>query len=259
MALKKKASKHKAAEEEAGAVGLSFLFSDTAAPSPAEPSKKRRVAKSPKPKAKARIKRPMKWSMKSRQRPVYGGVAEQIAPYSPKEGKRHYMQLKFSIAEDLHPEIYDFLWKYLPRTLLELGIRQVSLEIERLEPLNSIYTNLDNDRRGIRKIFEKFCRIHGLEKAPALTLTSEMTSVKAKIRTVELEKVLKDYDLLFDLFFTDLLVRTPEVIVDMMNGFENSVLLVSKDKKFLEQIGRLIKAKCSAGLVLEWVEAQGED
>ena len=115
---------------------------------------------------------------------------------------KHYMRIIFGMQKDGSPEIYDFLFRYLPKILTKLKFKKVSLDIERLESLDAIYTNLDYDTDEIKNIFSKFIKSHNLHKATSLTGEKDRTSIKAELAVDNLPSVFKDYNTLFDIFFT---------------------------------------------------------
>jgi hypothetical protein len=158
----------------------------------------------------------------------------------PSNKEKHYLRVSFALEKDKTPEIYDFLFEYLPKVLKSLKVKTVSLEIERLESLNSIFTNLDYNTKEIRKIFSDFVKSHHLHKKASLTAERDKTSVTAKVSVAKLAPLLDDYNQLFDIFFTDLTVKGKGLSVEMMDAFNNSVL-VAGDKKSLEKFRKELK------------------
>ncbi|MBU1939659.1 MAG: hypothetical protein ABH854_02830 [Candidatus Diapherotrites archaeon] len=163
-----------------------------------------------------------------------------------KKGGLHYLKISFGTQKDRSPEIYDFFFTHLPAALHDLGAGAVDLEIERLEPLDSIYTNLDKSPAEMKKIFDKFTKCHHLEKEPSLTLDNKRTSLHAQISTRNLSCVLQDYNVLFDMFFADVIVKSESLslTIDMMDGFSNSVLVFGPEDivgKFKTLIGKKMK------------------
>jgi hypothetical protein len=155
--------------------------------------------------------------------------------------EKHYMRIVFGVQKDRSPEIYDFLFKHLPQILSKLKFKHVDLDIQRLESLNSIYTNLDHDEDEIKKIFNDFVKSHHLKKAAALNAEMDKTSVKAELLVEKLAAVLQDYNTLFDIFFTDTIVHVDhELTFDMMDAFNNS-LLVSGSEEHLAEVQKLTK------------------
>jgi len=146
----------------------------------------------------------------------------------------HYARVYFGRAKDNSPEIYDFLFRHMAPSLKEMGIKTISLEIERLEPVDEIYTNLDRPKGEIRKIFDGFAKCRRLREKPSLTLTKERTSLSAKFSVKDLSSVLDDYNTLFDIFFTDLIIKAGRLTIDMMDGFNNSLLVMGD----LQSIGK---------------------
>ena len=110
----------------------------------------------------------------------------------------HYARIDFSDASRNVPGVYDFLFDHLQPVLTELGEHSVELRIERLEPLDAVYTNLDVSPSQLKKILERFAKSHQLHH--------EKNFLSAVVPTKNLSKTLADYNVLFDLFFTDLVV-----------------------------------------------------
>lgn len=139
----------------------------------------------------------------------------------------HYLKMTFSTTKDNLPEIYDFLYAYLPSVLKKMGEKEAILQIERLEPLDAVHTNLDYPQKEIEHALTKFSLSHGLFKEKNILL--------ALVQVPKLREIIADYNILFDLFFTDLVVVTKNLKIDMMDGFENSLLAVGP-RKSLEQL-----------------------
>ena len=155
--------------------------------------------------------------------------------------EKHFMRIIFGVQKDRSPEIYDFLFKYLPQILSRLKFKHVDLDIQRLESLDSIYTNLDYDEKEIKKIFNDFVKSHHLKKVASLNAEQDRTSIKASLHVEKLAAVLQDYNALFDIFFTDTIVSVDhELTFDMMDAFNNS-LLVSGSKEILAEVQKLTK------------------
>ena len=154
--------------------------------------------------------------------------------------EKHYLRISFSLEKDKTPEIYDFLFEYLPKVLKSLKVKSVDLEIERLESLNSIFTNLDYEPKEIKRIFNNFVKSHHLHKKASLTAERDRTSVTARVSVAKLAPLLNDYNQLFDIFFTDLTLKAKGLTVEMMDAFNNSVL-VSGEQKTLTKFRKLLK------------------
>lgn len=146
----------------------------------------------------------------------------------------HYARVYFGRAKDNSPEIYDFLFRHMAPSFREIGVKAVALEIERLEPIDEIYTNLEKPKKEIKKIFDDFAKSHHLKEKASLTFTKEKTSLSAKLAVKNLGSVLNDYNTLFDIFFTDLIIKAGPLTIDMMDGFNNSLLIMGN----LETIGK---------------------
>lgn len=151
------------------------------------------------------------------------------------KSEKHYMRLTFGMTKDFTPEIYEFLWKYLPKALHKMGFKDVDLEIERLESMNSIYTSLDFKPGEIKKMFNEFIKSHHLKKAASSNAEMDRTTVKAEVPVERLEPLLQDYNTLFDLFFTEVIIHADkELMIDMMDAFNNSCLVIGSIDKLME-------------------------
>ena len=153
-----------------------------------------------------------------------------------------YYRVSFALEKDKTPEVYDFLFEHLPSVLKSLKVKTVDLEIERLESLNSIFTNLDHSPKGIRKIFNQFVKSHHLQKKASLTAERDKTSVTAKVSVDKLSALLNDYNQIFDIFFTDVTIKGKGLSVEVMDPFNNSALL-SGEKKVLERFRKELKKR----------------
>jgi len=155
---------------------------------------------------------------------------------SKRESKENFLRVKFGILPDNRPEIYDFFYKHLPKILEKLGGKKVGVKIERLEALDSKHVNLPlQSREKIRHAMVKFTLSHALHRHHNVLI--------AVLPVKKLSQTLKDYDLLFDLFFTDLTVASRNFKVEMMDGFYNSLLLIGR-KEVLEKIQRMLEHYC---------------
>ncbi len=136
-------------------------------------------------------------------------------------GREHYMRLEFSVLSNNLPEVYEFFYNYLPRILRELGDSEVGLKIERLEPLDEAHTNISfGSSLKFAKALSRFAKAHGMHR--------EKNVLLAKVPVNRLKGVLKDYNLVFDMFFSDIQIASKRVHVEMMDGFSNRVLLKGK-------------------------------
>lgn len=150
--------------------------------------------------------------------------------------------MQFSITKDGSPEIYDFVFSYLPEFLKKKNYKKINITMERLEPINKIYSNINMPDEEIEKIFKKFCKTHGLKTGRALTAEKQKTTIMAEIKTSELERVLKDYNVLFDIFFSDLIIKTDDLKIDLMSVPANSVLAIG-EKPLLQEFKKFIEKK----------------
>ena len=170
---------------------------------------------------------------------------------------KHYLKVKFALTKDNSPAIYDFFWNYLPSVFNELKTKEVKIKIERLEPIDRIYTNLNKTEKELREIFDNFAKCHHLIEEPALTFEKQKTTLKARFKTNDLANLLKDYNTLFDLFFADLIIEADEkIMLDMMDGFSNSLLVIG-GKPVLEKFKTLLKKRMPL-TKFEYVDSERE-
>jgi hypothetical protein len=154
------------------------------------------------------------------------------------KNKNHYLRIHFSLLPDGSPEIYDFLFNYLPRILRGFGNKKVRVEIERLEPLNKIFTNLDLSEKLIKKALERFARFHHLKKTK--------NKLIATLSLKETTQTFKDYNKMFDLFFSAVKIKSKNFEFDLMDGFNNSILVKGSKKdleKLIERVKPMLKMK----------------
>lgn len=165
----------------------------------------------------------------------------------------HYLKVNFPLTKDNSPAIYDFLRQHLCSVLKDLGLKEASVEIERLEPLDKIYTNLDKSEEELKKIFDDFAKSHHFIEKPALTFEKQKTSLKAKLKSENICHVLDDYNTLFDIFFTDTIIKADgKLTIDMMDGFSNSVLVMGEGP-LLEKF-KLCLTKKIPGTIFEYID-----
>lgn len=155
----------------------------------------------------------------------------------------HFMRVYFSFAQNHHPMIYDFLFTDLKKILKELKVARADIAIERLEPLSTAYTNLNYDEKAIKKAFHTFAKKHHVKETPSRAGEKAKTSIHASVKTAELSRLFEDYNILFDIFFTDIIVKTksPAIVFDVMDPFNNSVLIESDSVQLLDVIRAKIK------------------
>lgn len=163
----------------------------------------------------------------------------------------HYLKIQFPKEKNGHLEIYHFFFEYLPVALKQLGENEVFLEIERLESLDSLHTNLGMTLEEIMAIFNTFINSHHLHKKPSLTTEKNRTSLFAEVKVSKLEEILNSYNILFDLFFTNTVIGGKRIGIDMMNGFDNSVLIYSEDKTVLNEFKKIIQGMSSSSAKFE--------
>jgi len=165
---------------------------------------------------------------------------------SAKGPEEHYLRVKFGLLKDNRPEIYAFFYSYLPKILQKLGEKKAGLKIERLEPLDEKHVNLPyHSRDKIMHALAKFTLAHSLHRQHNILI--------AALPVARLARTLEDYNILFDLFFTDVEVHCKDFKVEMMDGFYNTLLLVGK-KPALEKIKSLLEAMLEKKAEFKWVD-----
>ena len=171
--------------------------------------------------------------------------------------KEHYLKVSFPLLGDNSPGIYKFLFECVADVFSGVGIRTVELHIERLEPLDEVYTNIYGVTRGkIRQIFRRFASSHHLIEAPDLTATHERASLRAKINVSSMQEIFRDYNALFDIFFTDLQIKSDRIALDVMDPFSNSLIAISKDKKVLEKFRGIAQKKCKMAMKFSYIDSR---
>ena len=162
------------------------------------------------------------------------------------EHGEHYLRVKFGVLSDNRPEIYAFFYEYLPKILQRMKEEKVGLKIERLEPLDEKHVNFSaHSREKIRQALVRFSLSHGLHRQHNLLI--------AQLPVKKLAQTLKDYDVLFDLFFTNVTVVARKFKVDMMDGFYNSLLLIG-EKQVLEKTQELLKQHVEKPVSFKFVD-----
>lgn len=171
--------------------------------------------------------------------------------------KEHYLRVNFPLLGDNSPGIYKFLLECVADVFSGIGAGKVELHIERLEPLDEVYTNLYGVTRGkIRQIFKRFASSHHLIEEPDLTATHERASLRAKINASSLQEIFRDYNALFDIFFTDLQIKSDRVALDVMDPFSNSLIAISRDKKALEKFRKIAQKKCRMAMKFSYIDSR---
>lgn len=150
-----------------------------------------------------------------------------------------FSEVSFGASRAGHPEIYDFFLEEIGKVLLPLKQPRTQLVLERLEPLNTAYSHLDVSNQIMNQIFKRFCKSHGLKTFAAFA-PREHFSCKGTIKTQNLQELLEDYNLLFDIFFCDIRVQTKSLFIDAMDLFSNRIL-VRSDARTLKRFQQLVK------------------
>ncbi|HLC36319.1 MAG TPA: hypothetical protein VJK05_01800 [archaeon] len=167
---------------------------------------------------------------------------------------KHYLRVTFGLDKDNSPEIYDFLFSYLQKLLIELKIDNVKVLLDRLEPLDPIYTNLETSEGDIKNELDGFAKAHHLKEVKGLTGSKKKISLEAKINSNKLSQLFKDYNMLFDIFFTSTKIEAGNLFFDLMDAFNNSLLIVGP-KDLLERIEKKIAKKTKSEVLFEYVDS----
>lgn len=143
---------------------------------------------------------------------------------SQKSGKS-FLAVTFGVSKAGHPELYDFLLQDCQGVFEKLGEHRISLVLERLEPLNLVYSNMDVSQKVLEKVFARFCKSHGLRPLASGYNPKHKTSCQGGLKTANLPAVMEDYNVLFDVFFCDIQLKSKKVMVDIMDPFSNSMIV----------------------------------
>lgn len=165
---------------------------------------------------------------------------------------KHYVRIKFPVTKDNTPGIYDFLWKHMGNAMYDAGIKKVKVDIKRLEPIDSIYTNLEIEPEAAEAVLKEFAKAHHLKKHKSLTALKHLSSLRCDCWVKDIGKILDDYNLLFDIFFTDITIKSDKLTIDMMDGFSNSVLAIAEEKQ-LAEFQKTLRKKMQ-GIKFEFVD-----
>lgn len=164
--------------------------------------------------------------------------------------KEQFVRVSFGVLEDNRPEIYAFFYNYLPVILEKMGEEKVGLKIDRLEPLDSLHVNLPlKSKDKILHALSRFTLSHALHR--------HKNVLTAVLPVKKLSRTLNDYDILFDLFFTDITIAARKFKVEMMDGFYNSLLLAG-ERKNLEKIMHLTGSLCRKKPNFKFVNHSGK-
>lgn len=144
----------------------------------------------------------------------------------------HYMRLTFGKFWNGHSEMVFFIKTQLPLVFKAFKEKQVGLEIARLEPLDQSYTHVKMTSPEIRKRMVHFSLKHGLHRSH--------NHLVAIIPVKKMLDVLRDYDILFDIFFTDISFHTKKIKIELMDPFFGA-FLVKADIKTLSLFEKLVK------------------
>ncbi len=135
---------------------------------------------------------------------------------------KYYFDISFSFKNGI-PLIYEFLISDFPKFCKRKKIKELDLHINRLEPLDSGYTNISLETGALKEVLGKFAKSHRLQ------LTNEAgknrVDLHAKISPESLSKILLDYNKLFDIFFTDTRIEGRGIGLDVMDFILNSALV----------------------------------
>ena len=152
-----------------------------------------------------------------------------LRPKSKKGSKRalqkSFLAVDFGVSKAGHPELYDFLLSDCKTVIEKLGDHRATVTLERLEPLNLVYSNLAVSPKVLDKIFKRFCKSHKLKPFSSGYNPKHRTSCHGGIATQNLPSVMQDYNLLFDVFFCDIRLQTKHVMIDVMDPFSNSMIV----------------------------------
>lgn len=159
-------------------------------------------------------------------------VARKVRKVVVKKRPDHYMRVTFGKLWNGQSEIVFFVMTQLPHVFKALGEKTVGIEISRLEPLDQSYTHVKMSSKEIRKHMVRFALNHGLHRSH--------NRLVATIPLKKMESILKDYDVMFDIFFTDISFHTKTIKIEFMDPFF-SAFLVKGNIKTLALFEKLVK------------------
>ena len=136
--------------------------------------------------------------------------------------KIYYLDLSFDYKNGV-PLIYEFLMFDFPEFCKKNKIKELKLNVDRLEPLKGMYINVDIDAKCIGRVLKKFAKAHHVNLTNHAN--KRKIDIKAKLTPSALSTVLKDYNQLFDIFFTDTRIESPRINIDVMDFTLNTALL----------------------------------
>lgn len=140
-----------------------------------------------------------------------------------------FLEVYFAAAKDAHPQIYDFFLEHAGSVLKQAGQGKSEVTILRLEPLNVMYSHLDVSPKIMQHIFDRFCKTHRLKMFAGFD-PKQKFSCRGNLEVNQLPRVFSDYNLLFDLFFCDVRIKTKGFFIDAMDLFSNRLLVQGAEK-----------------------------
>ena len=106
----------------------------------------------------------------------------------------------------------------------------------------------------IKNELDGFAKAHHLKEVKGLTGSKKKISLEAKINSNKLSQLFKDYNMLFDIFFTSTKIEAGNLFFDLMDAFNNSLLIVGP-KDLLERIEKKIAKKTKSEVLFEYVDS----
>ncbi|MFH0955289.1 MAG: hypothetical protein V1777_04260 [Candidatus Micrarchaeota archaeon] len=135
------------------------------------------------------------------------------------------MAVNFGVSKDATPQLYDFLLQDFKPVLEKTGEFRMAVVLERLEPLNLVYSNLSVAPKVLDSIFRQFCKSHGLKSYSSAYDKKQKTSAHGTVNSKNVSAVLEDYNLLFDVFFCNIQFSSKRLLIDIMDPFSNMMIV----------------------------------
>jgi hypothetical protein len=158
--------------------------------------------------------------------------------------------VQFHTSPDGRPEIYDFLWEYLPELIEELNIDSVTINIERKEPFKNWGNSLHYAPHEFENLVWKFLHDKKFDYQAKLKNKTKNPKIEIKIPAEELDHVLNKYNILFELLMTDIQIRANGLTMDFDPSHKNS-LNVILSSRLAAHFDRAIEHVCPQKPILK--------
>ena len=138
-------------------------------------------------------------------------------------------------------QVKEFLAQKLPDFLLALQESDVEIRMLREESFRTIVEAQTVNEAMLKRILNDFCKNYSSpDKSCLLTLPSK-TSLTGKIKVRNLGQALHSNEVLLEIFWPVIVLKTPKLIMDFSSGFRN-FLILSGSFEILEQSKKIISS-----------------